>query len=100
MDSFAAKMRRKRPRRHVSTSKKFYDRAAWRKTRAYVLSQAPLCADPFGVHKKEHEVTAASEVDHIVPRSERPDLELDIDNLQPLCKSCHSRKTMTDMRGR
>ena len=30
-------------------------------------------------------------VHHIIPRSERPDLELDPDNLRALCFECHER---------
>lgn len=53
----------------------------------------PICADPFGEHEKAGEVTPAVDVDHIVPRSVDRSLELDISNLQGLCRRCHSRKT-------
>lgn len=35
---------------------------------------------------------AATLVHHVIPRSERPDLELDIDNLRSLCGICHNRR--------
>jgi len=54
-----------------------------------VLHRCPLCADPFGEHGDR--VVAATEVDHIVPL--RAGGTNDAENLQALCKSCHSRKT-------
>ena len=65
--------------------------ATWRKLRRLVLSERPLCEDPFGIHARRDEVVAAEEVDHIVPLREGGDNSRD--NLQALCKSCHSRKT-------
>lgn len=35
----------------------------------------------------------AVEVDHIIPYSLRPDLALELDNLQPLCWACNSGKS-------
>lgn len=37
------------------------------------------------------------EVDHILPVRDRPDLAFDLDNLQPLCASCHGKKTRREM---
>lgn len=72
---------------------KFYDTARWQKVRKEALQTNPVCADPFGEHKHHGEVVAATEVDHIVPRSVDESLELVIENLQSLCHRCHSRKT-------
>jgi 5-methylcytosine-specific restriction endonuclease McrA len=35
-------------------------------------------------------------VDHILPRSKFPELELDIDNLQVLCEECNLAKSNID----
>ena len=35
-------------------------------------------------------------VDHIKTRKERPDLQLNMDNLRTLCGPCHSKRTRAD----
>mgnify|MGYP003651026733 CR=1 FL=1 len=59
----------------------------WRRLRRMILNRHPLCVHCDGS-------VAATEVDHIVPRAaggnDAPE------NLQGLCKSCHSRKTATE----
>jgi 5-methylcytosine-specific restriction endonuclease McrA len=40
-------------------------------------------------------VTASALLDHVVPVQQRPSHAFDPENLQPLCKICHSRKTMS-----
>jgi 5-methylcytosine-specific restriction protein A len=64
--------------------------AAWQRLRAVVLRDEPLCreCDAYGV------VRAATEVDHIIPRG-RGGTDAR-SNLQPLCKPCHSAKTMRE----
>ena len=37
-------------------------------------------------------------VDHILPRSVYPELELDINNLQTLCPNCNAKKTLQDIK--
>lgn len=68
-----------------------YDKR-WQKIRRAYLARFPLCVQC----EREGRVTAATEVDHIRP------LALggtnDTHNLQPLCKSCHSKKTRKAMR--
>ena len=61
----------------------------WRKTRKRKLKEEPLCRECL----KKGKVVAATEVDHIKPHREEKDLFFDYDNLQSLCKSCHSVKT-------
>jgi 5-methylcytosine-specific restriction enzyme A len=59
----------------------------WRELRAAVLAEQPLCASCAGGGRVE----AATEVDHVVPRSRGGGDEWS--NLQALCKRCHSAKT-------
>ncbi|WP_247869541.1 HNH endonuclease signature motif containing protein [Herbaspirillum sp. ST 5-3] len=65
------------------------DSAAWRKLRASVLADEPLCRHCQALGR----VTPATDVDHIDndPSNNRRD------NLQALCHECHSRKTNADM---
>lgn len=59
----------------------------WQKRRRRWLQEHPLCVDC----EKEGRVTAANEVDHIIPR--RRGGSEDESNLAALCKSHHSQKT-------
>lgn len=61
---------------------------AWRRLRASVLSDEPLCRHC----KRKGLVTAANEVDHV----DGNDSNNERSNLQALCKSCHSVKTVRD----
>ena len=67
--------------------------ANWQRLRKMVLSRDPTCKDPFSSHHYYGHVIASTEVDHIAPLREGGTNEMD--NLQGLCKSCHSRKTAT-----
>lgn len=71
-----------------SPSKRGYGRR-WRRLRDMYLSEHPLCQDPDGVHGSFPPV--ATEVDHILAK--KLGGTDDWENLQALCKSCHSRKT-------
>jgi 5-methylcytosine-specific restriction protein A len=61
---------------------------AWQQLRLHMLRDEPLCR----MCKAEGRVTAATEVDHVDGNSRNNARE----NLRPLCKSCHSRRTATD----
>jgi 5-methylcytosine-specific restriction protein A len=64
--------------------------AAWEKLRATVLREEPLCRACLP------RVTAASTVDHIVPKSEGG--SDDRSNLRALCRECHARKSSAEGR--
>lgn len=66
--------------------------ARWRRLRALYLATNPVCVDPFGVHGAT--VVQADTVDHILPKSRGGDDTWE--NLQSLCRSCHSRKTSAE----
>ena len=65
-----------------------YD-AKWRRARKRFLQRHPLCANCLS----QGVLTPATVVDHIVPHRGDRALFWDEKNWQPLCKSCHDRKT-------
>ena len=73
----------------------FYHSAAWKHVRAVALMRDHgMCQDCMdrmraGIGVRPRRATL---VHHIIPRSERPDLELDPDNLRALCAECHERE--------
>ena len=62
--------------------------------RTICLNRNPLCV----VCEKAGVVKAAKEVDHITPHRGDEGLFSDLDNLQGLCKSCHSKKTRQEQK--
>jgi len=61
--------------------------AKWRRARAGYLSQYPICVRCGDI---------ATVVDHITPHRGNMQLFWDPTNWQPLCKTCHDRKTATE----
>jgi 5-methylcytosine-specific restriction protein A len=82
----------------IATDKGWYSNTRWRRLRRHMLTMHPLCADPFRDHYNSGRVEASTDVDHMIPRRERPDLEYDPDNLQCLCRRCHSKKTCREIK--
>ena len=64
------------------------DGAAWRRLRAAVLADEPLCRECLRLWKTE----PATEVDH----ADNDPSNNDRNNLVPMCKPCHSKKTQAD----
>ncbi len=62
---------------------------AWYKFRRSYLQRNPLCV----FCKKEGFLVTASEIDHIKPLADYPELKYDEINLRSLCKPCHSKRT-------
>ena len=66
-----------------------YNTTAWKRLRLQLLSRRPICQRC----KKYNKITTAIDVDHIQEHKGNRDLFFNINNLQALCKSCHSWKT-------
>ncbi|AGA28723.1 HNH endonuclease signature motif containing protein [Singulisphaera acidiphila] len=64
----------------------FYTGSPWRKLKTSKLRQDPLCQRCSTPERP----VAATIVHHIKERKDFPDLELDWDNLESVCASCHS----------
>lgn len=75
---------RRRPER-VEASR-FYARKRWIDLRDATLAGEPLCRRCAALGR----TTGATVVDHIEPRTKRPDLAFEPSNLRPLCGPCHN----------
>jgi 5-methylcytosine-specific restriction protein A len=69
-------------------SRRFYSSKAWRKMRALVLAEEPLCRDC----SKAGRLELAVHVHHEVEYRQAPELGLERSNLTPLCLACHNRR--------
>lgn len=72
----------------------FYCSAAWRRLRKVALERdhykCVLCMRDYlaGISGRPRDAVV---VHHIVPRSEAPERELELDNLMSLCEVCHNK---------
>lgn len=73
---------------------KFYQSKAWRFLRATMLAEEPLCR----ICKEKGKLTTAKVLDHITPIRLGGE-ELNKNNLQPLCHSCHNKKSAKERHG-
>ncbi len=69
----------------------FYKTARWIRFRDYAMSlpENALCREC----KERGLIVAASQLDHVKPRKEFPELAYSIENVQGLCRACHKAKT-------
>lgn len=72
----------------------FYSSKEWRQVRYQVIKKHGGGCMACGRSKKEHGIVI--HVDHIEPRSKRPELALCFENLQLLCEDCNLGKSNTD----
>lgn len=75
--------------------KPFYRTAAWRKVRKMALMRdGGMCCECMRrmLDGSGTLVRRATMVHHIIPIEQRPDLALDLDNLESLCDSCHNKE--------
>ena len=76
-------------KRVIREHHKLYNTTQWRRMRYNILSKNPLCARC----SKYNYIEPAVDVDHIISHKGNKELFYDMNNLQPLCKKCHSWKT-------
>lgn len=77
-------------RRNVANRRRYVS-ARWKRVRAYVIARdRGLCQEC----KRQGRLTEGQEVDHIQKAEEYAELFYKVENLQLLCKSCHSKKTI------
>jgi 5-methylcytosine-specific restriction enzyme A len=64
----------------------WYKTAAWARLRKWQLQREPICR----FCKRDGRITEANTVDHVTPHRGDKALFFDRENLQSLCKPCHS----------
>ena len=78
-------------KRRGKEERKIYWSTHWRRLRKVILNNEPLCRHC----KAENRLVPGTEVDHI----DGNPWNMETDNLQALCKSCHSKKTAKEQGG-
>lgn len=80
--------------RQRGTTKERGYAGTWPKLRAMKLRRDPMCEieTHCGKGLGRSDPDRATEVDHIIPISQRPDLRLVWSNLQSACKPCNAAK--------
>ena len=88
--------KRKRQWGEPATRERFYSKKPWKQLRRSHLAANPTCAEC----ERKGRFREATLVDHIIPRADAPERELDPTNLQSLCVLCHDAKTAKENRER
>lgn len=83
------------PKIAKATKKKtsFYNTRAWQDLRYKVLLHYRATCMCCGASRDDG---VQIHIDHILPRSKYPELELNFDNMAVLCRSCNIAKSNTD----
>ena len=74
---------------YSSNEESFYSKEEWKACRVKIFKKYPAICMSCGNKNN-------LEVDHVKPRAKYPELELDIDNLQILCRNCNLLKGVKD----
>ena len=72
-----------------AVDRSFYWSTAWRKYREGFLLLNPWCE--WCMKESPPHYALATQVDHRIPRVERPDLSFDPNNCRGACASCHAK---------
>lgn len=86
---------RKRMSRGIGEVNHRWSGGNWRYWKNQALSRDNYTCQICGFTERE-----IMEVDHIIPKSKRPDLKLDVNNLMTLCPNCHRRKTNRELKNK
>jgi len=81
--------------RRAAERQKLYGTARWQRIRKIQLAREPWCADCL----KRGIYVPATDVDHVIPHK-GDKKRFFLGPFQSFCKSCHSRKTSSEVRGR
>lgn len=77
--------------RQHAPARRIRNSARWQEFRDWFKRRHPLCADPFGTHRKDGRVVPGVHVHHIAPLSRRPELAFVESNCAALCAACHNK---------
>ena len=88
------RLKKKEKKKKQNSSKSFYKSREWLELRYRVLRFYQAKCMCCGRTPHEHGIVV--NVDHIKPRSKYPELELDFDNMQILCRACNCGKSNID----
>ena len=90
-DKYCDQHKAEHPAEVRSGSARGYNRR-WQKISKQYLSSHPLCVKCL----ERGKYTKATVVDHIRPHRGNPELFWNPENWQPLCKTCHDKKTWNE----
>ena len=77
---------KKGPEKTTLKERGFYQSKAWRRVRLLALQRDHyLCQECL----RKKRLTKATEVHHLLPLEEHPELALELSNLESLCWDCH-----------